>query len=703
MDEATWVEGSGRKLLAALLGGWPLVAVAALGLAASAYLYAKAQPPTYQASGRVFLSADALGGASGQDLVRFVSTQADLASSSPVLARIGERLGLPVETVLGRLTVSPAEEGNYFTIEGAGETPNEAVELVKSAERAYQELVSAQQQRNRQAILESLVDERTTRARELEEARARLAQTPEDPRLQAQVEILTEQLRALRARQGDALIDQPGGNLVQLAETPQPPTAPAAPKPLWNGVVGGLLGGIIGVAFVWWRSERFAVSNQPAIAADELGVALLGRVGPERRRHPDLLDATRADPDLAQLALAIELAGRRQLGHNLSVLALMYSDPTASISTTTLGLASALASGGRQVLLADGMQHQPLIGTLTAQGLLSPKQHDPPAPLPLPTSGTKPDVLVLSLGLDGRPGQIATAHTALDDAQRAGKLVVLLAAAPNTPQAALLVSACEAVVLVARPRTRLAALTNTKARLDDLDRPVLGLIFEKSRRLRWGMRRQRRRASQSSRGVATPSWADRRALDLSPRHPGPTPAPDGGSNGGRSRTRESDLGVAQVEHDHSGIIGATPRGWREHIEPRFDLRIAVPAEWRPIESREGTVVLYDPQTDSVASVEGADQGELSSGHPLWDYDEDQYEGYKRIKLESTMFKGLPALDWEFAHSENGTRLRVTDLRLFIGDFVYRMSFQSPETVWPELRATLFGIRDSFSIGVTKSS
>src|SRR4030095_1025658 len=117
MDRTGWGEGSGRKVLAGLWGGWPVVAVAILLLAGGAYFYAKRLPPVYKASGRVFMDIAALG-QPGQDTERLVSTQADLAFSTPGPTRINKRLHVSTEVVEGRLTVTPAAEGNYFTITG---------------------------------------------------------------------------------------------------------------------------------------------------------------------------------------------------------------------------------------------------------------------------------------------------------------------------------------------------------------------------------------------------------------------------------------------------------------------------------------------------------------------------------------------------------------------------------------------------------
>lgn len=203
-DRPNRVEQHGRGLVAVPWRGWLVVTAVALVAAVGAYTYAKAQPPVYKASGRMFLNADV---GNGQDPMRLVNTQAQLAISTPVLVQMSEQLSLPVEVVQKRLTVIPSEKGDYFTIAGTGATPAAAVGLVTAAQRAYQQVV-----------------------------------------------------KALRQRLSGSRATSPAGSPVQLVEAPQFPTAPAAPKPLWIGVVGGLLGAILGVALVWWRSERIAVA-----------------------------------------------------------------------------------------------------------------------------------------------------------------------------------------------------------------------------------------------------------------------------------------------------------------------------------------------------------------------------------------------------------------------------------------------------------
>jgi Mrp family chromosome partitioning ATPase/capsular polysaccharide biosynthesis protein len=706
MDHPSWAEGSGRKLLAALWGGWPVVAVAVLVLAGGAYLYAKRQPPVYKASGRVFLNVDALG-EPGQDVVRLVSTQAELASSTPVVARMSNQLGVPVEEAEQRLAVTPAEEGNYFTIAGTGGTAAAAADLVKAAQRSYEEVVSGQQQKNRRADIDNLVEARVSLERELEQARTLRDETPEDSRLQARVDLLAQQLKTLRTRQSDALLPAPTRSVVQLAEAPQIPTTPMAPKPLWTGIVAGLLGAIIGVTFVWWRSERFAVTHKPGPAAAQLGIPVLGRLRPRRGHQAHRLAASGTEPAVAQLALAVELAGRHRLGRELGVLGVVHPDPAEHDGIVALGLASALASAGRRVLLADGHQHEPLLATLTSQGLLAPRRLYPSARQPLRTR-TDDQLSVLSLGLDGHPGQAATAHAVLADARQTGDLVVLLSPPATTPQAALLLAACDAVVLIAGSRTRLADLVDVKARLDDLERPTLGLISEKTAQFAPRRRRPHLTDQGAPRtGVAGPRTSQEPVI---PSESVDTPSAalrvlgaerssaeehlDESSNGGQTSTQAPKHGQVLDQ-----LLGTTPHGWREYIEPRFDFGIAIPPGWNPVEGRADVMAFYNPNRNAFISLERVENPSALPEDPEWSYDEDQHDDYERIKLESNRFKGWSAVEWEFAYTEDETRLHSTDLRLFSNDVVYRLIFQAPDAVWTNMQSTLARIRDSFKVGI----
>jgi Mrp family chromosome partitioning ATPase len=489
--------------------------------------------------------------------------------------------------------------------------------------------------------------------------------------------------------------------------------------------VAGLLGAIIGLAFVWWRSERFAVAHEPGPAAAELGIPVLGRLRPRRGRRAYQLAASGTEPAVAQLALAVELAGRHRLGRELGVLGVVYPDPAEDDAIVVLGLAGALASAGRRVLLADGHQREPLLATLTAQGLLAPRRQYPSARQPLRTRADE-HLSVLVLGLDGRAGQAATAQAVVADARQTGDLVVLFSPPAATPQAALLLSACDAVVLVAGPRTRLADLVDVKARLDDLERPTLGLIFERTAQLTPLARRRRphlvdQQATRMRMGLPEPSRSEGPVVPseaegvpsegdgapssamlrvLGSERPSAEEHLDESSNGGRTGMQMYEEEEADQVLDQ--LLGTTPLGWREYIEPSFDYGVAIPPGWNPVEGRAEVMAFYNPHRSAFVSVERAKNPSTLAELPEWSYEEDRYDDYEVVKLESTVFKGWPAVEWEFTYLEDESRLRTSDLRLFGDDVVYRVIFQAPDAYWDKLQPTLQRIRNSLKVGVQES-
>jgi hypothetical protein len=285
---------------------------------------------------------------------------------------------------------------------------------------------------------------------------------------------------------------------------------------------------------------------------------------------------------------------------------------------------------------------------------------------------------------------------------------VLFSPPATTPQAALLLGACDAVVLIVGSRTRLSDLVDVKARLDDLERPTLGLISEKTAFAPLNKRRRPQLAKPPrSQGPVMPEpvGAPSPALDevLDAERPSAVEGqPDEGSNGGRRGT----WAYEEVYEDGNGqvldqLLGTTPHGWREYIEPGFEYGIAIPPGWNPVEGRAEVLAFYNPHRSAFVSVERAAHPSTLPEHPEWSYDEDRYDGYERLKLESTQFKGWPAVEWEYLHSEDDARLHTTDLRYFSDDVVYRLIFQAPEAVWSNLQSALDRIRNSFKVGNLK--
>jgi hypothetical protein len=144
------------------------------------------------------------------------------------------------------------------------------------------------------------------------------------------------------------------------------------------------------------------------------------------------------------------------------------------------------------------------------------------------------------------------------------------------------------------------------------------------------------------------------------------------------------------------LQGVTPAGWQKYLDIQYGYEIAVPSTWEPVQDRVGRAAFRDPQTGAFARVERTE-------HPLQPLEREPKraertyadQGYRRIRLESTTFRGVPAADWEFVFSSSQVKWHAADLHLLLGGVGYAISFQVPEDLWPGSRATMASIRASF--------
>src|SRR5512135_982020 len=124
LDEgAAWARAARSSWDGVLVRGWRGALVAAVAVAVVTYLASMLQPPRYEASGRVFLSANPLADSSGStDLQRQVGTQAELATSTLVQRRVADQLRIPAAEVRSRVTAAPSAKADFFVLTAGDKT-----------------------------------------------------------------------------------------------------------------------------------------------------------------------------------------------------------------------------------------------------------------------------------------------------------------------------------------------------------------------------------------------------------------------------------------------------------------------------------------------------------------------------------------------------------------------------------------------------
>jgi len=170
--------------------------------------------------------------------------------SSPVLEGAVKLSGsrISVETLRQRLEVEVAQDADVLTIRVVDSTARGAAQLADAVATAYERVLV---QQFGQAVRQLQIRQSALKER-LAEAGAELARNPNDARLRAECKALTDQdgefLRQLRALERSRPV-----LAWERAPVPQQPISPSSGRAV---VIGMLLGLLVSIVLVWWRTRR---------------------------------------------------------------------------------------------------------------------------------------------------------------------------------------------------------------------------------------------------------------------------------------------------------------------------------------------------------------------------------------------------------------------------------------------------------------
>jgi hypothetical protein len=144
---------------------------------------------------------------------------------------------------------------------------------------------------------------------------------------------------------------------------------------------------------------------------------------------------------------------------------------------------------------------------------------------------------------------------------------------------------------------------------------------------------------------------------------------------------------------------AVPAAWRSFQDPDGTYRLSFPPTWTPTDrgpfidfTEPGGERFFrvQPTTDGMAPLTAQQSLERSftARHPRDDY--------RRLRLDETTFRSLPAAQWEFTFLDEGRLTRGYDLTFVAGGRRHAILFQAPADGWAasrdELQAFLAGFR-----------
>jgi polysaccharide biosynthesis transport protein len=315
-----------------------------------AYLYASSQPSVYQAQAQVLVQRP---DETASDPTRYLTTEARIARSSELAARIAAAEGVPRVTageILAHSSVSADAEADLLNFSVSLGNPRDAVVLADAYAREFTEYKIEQDT--------APID------RDLRAVKAQAA----DLRKRGE-ETASIAYQTLMQRQSDLELEKLAAKRNTRFLQPANGAAKVEPRPRRALMLGGLLGAVLalGLAFLAEALDR-RVRTEDEIQ-ELLGLPLLGRIS----RPPASVRKANGLVMLAQ-PMGVRAEEFRKLWGTIEFVNIQREAETRAImftsaaqregkSTTVANLAIALARSGRRVALVDLDLRRPFLHT----------------------------------------------------------------------------------------------------------------------------------------------------------------------------------------------------------------------------------------------------------------------------------------------------------------------------------------------------
>jgi Mrp family chromosome partitioning ATPase len=469
------------------------------------YIYTAAQPPVYEAVGRVTLASPYdrtlfrnERGVPFVEIDRYLNTQANRMTSPDVLAEASELLDERFEPGQIRQLVEAESSTSILevTVHARYEDPTQAADVVNAVMQAYQSIAAAQLQ----AQVEASVEQLAVLEEDLRERLLALSEGEDsDPLVQAQRDSVSDELTDLQTRAGQIRADATVyGTGIERVDSAVPPELPVSETPRRMAAVFGMLGFIAAIIVAFWRSERTQVVNGSDDASGALDAPLLGVMSTNRAHTAEAAAPVVTAPDSAAarehhfIASKLALLGRESEPRIVLVTS-PGEIPGKSVAALNLALSTALDH--RAVILADvdaGGWLTGILGTSGKHGVSDLIARSADGDVVIDDYVANVDVLPTVDGLKfipvgtaarGGGGTTATPQLAKLLARLLQEADLIVLNGPpllEAPAATRLAADADAVVLVVPRGTKVEDLRRATELIDLAKTALAGYVFDRS-------------------------------------------------------------------------------------------------------------------------------------------------------------------------------------------------------------------------------
>ncbi len=506
-----------RQYAMILLKRWWLILLATVVAGGAAAAYSLTATPVYRST--VTLEVRQEGNPAQQAYIdannqRALAQAYALQVSAPAVAEeVATRLQVPTEVVRGAVSGSQVADSGMVQISARNTDPALAQALAATTAEVFMAQATTQQQTRYQASVDELDVQIAQLEDELSTARSTVASygDPEGLTSTARAELArlntqisndqtrltvllqsTESFRLAMARYGDQ---------ITIFSPAQLPRAPVSPRPLRNTALAVVVGGMVGVGVAFLLDYLDDTVHTPEEAREALGVNVLGAIPDIAGENAVgwLAEAMPLSPTaeaFRDLRTSLQYAS---LDTPLRTLLITSTDPGEGKTFVSSNIATAIALGGKRVLLLEADLRRPRLHRLWEEerspGLTEAlrtfsetRAADPDAACDLHAcirSTRIPGLSLLPAGMEvSTPSELLNSRTfqlILDDFKNAFDVMII-----DTPpvlavtDAAILTSYVDGVmIVVASGSTRLPTAARTIDRIQGVGGNLLGVVVNR--------------------------------------------------------------------------------------------------------------------------------------------------------------------------------------------------------------------------------
>lgn len=274
------------------------------------------------------------------DPTRAAATNSKLVSLNVTAQAAAERLpGATAQSILNKVSVSEEGQSDLVSIVATDHDPDLAARIANTFARSFIEL---RQRRDRATILEA---QRLI----LNQINSLASQSAPKSRL-SQLRSSAEQLGVLAALQT--------GNS-QLVQPAVVPTHSSSPRPVRNGILGLLLGGLFGIGLAFALDRIDTKLREPEEAEEALGRPVLGHIPASRTLSPQ---SRPSDAETEAFLLLRASLRYFNIDRDLRSILITSAAPGEGKTTIAWNLALAASNSEPNVLLIEADLRRPGVG-----------------------------------------------------------------------------------------------------------------------------------------------------------------------------------------------------------------------------------------------------------------------------------------------------------------------------------------------------